>query len=129
MGYVYRRAQNEHSKLQRSGFNRADGVVQAESHFRRATEKKWQVGRQEIPEAPLPRTPRKTGKGDGMGNEVQHPMAEHQEADNHSCTMISIGACSQESGDQRPDDRHEEAVRPRDSCLDTLNTCEGKSDG
>jgi len=65
-----------------------------------------------------------------MRNEIQHPMSEHQKPNDHSCTMISIDACSQESGDQRPDDRHEEAVGQRKlGTASPLYTCEAKNNG
>ena len=95
IGCIHCCAQNEHPKLQCRGFDCADGVVQTESEFRRAAEKERKIGRQWMSVAPLPRMPRKAGERDGMRNEVQHPMAEHQEPNDHTCTVVTIDARSQ----------------------------------
>ena len=65
-----------------------------------------------------------------MRNEVQHPMAEHQKADNHSCAAVMIDAGGQESGEHRPNHRHEETMRPRESgTACPLYACEAESNG
>ena len=45
IGYVHHAPEDEHPKLQRCGFDRANGVVQAEPYLGRAGEKERQVRR------------------------------------------------------------------------------------
>jgi len=59
-------------------------LYKAESHILRATEKQWQVGRQRVAEAPLPRPPGETRKRDGMGDEVQKPVAQNNKSDHRA---------------------------------------------
>jgi hypothetical protein len=62
-----------------------------------------------------------------MGNQVQHPMANHQESHNHASAVIAIEARGQESGGDRPAHGHEETVGPGASRPGgTLDSCAGE---
>ena len=59
--------------------------------------------------------------------EVQHPMAKDQKSNECTGPVAVINVCDYERGDDRPHQRHEETVRPRDPSHSSLDTSASKS--
>src|SRR5208337_5088111 len=69
----------------------------------------------------MPGTKGEAGERDGVGDEVENPMAEYHEPNDHARAETAKDALEQESSSGRPANGHEKAVRPRKSLFGRLN--------
>ncbi len=89
-------------------------VVQAKTDFSGTAEEQRQVAGLRVAEA------------HGVGNEVEHPVAENRETHDHTGVGVAENANRKQSCEYRPNEGHEEAVRPVNLFLDSLHAHKGE---